>query len=276
MKKRALLFIVGLVAITTGKSQIQGYSVGQTVANFTVTDTDGNSHTLYNITATGKYVVLDFFFTTCVPCQSTQPYFNELHDKYGCNQGDLFCISINTGQDNDAAVINFENTYGGSFEHSPAVSGDGGSAAVDNVFSPAAYPTYCLIGPDNTLLNADIWPISNVGSFEAAFPAGSNITPMACSVGQPDVTITALPVMKLYPNPAISLVNVDLGELITKENLTLEVTDLAGRVVTTQAVSDATNSLVTLDVNNLTEGTYMLVVKSNNVSITNKKLVITR
>lgn len=175
--KKLLLGLSAIACFNLASAQITGYSVGQTVADFTVTDTEGNSHNLYSITASGKYVMLDFFFVNCPPCQQTQQHFNHLHDKYGCNAGDLFVISINTGQDNNTQVDAFEATYGGTYEHSPAVSGDGGSASVDNAFNPSAYPTYCLIGPDNKLINADIWPISSVASFEAAFPGGSGITP---------------------------------------------------------------------------------------------------
>lgn len=129
---------------------------------------------------------LDFFFVTCVPCQQTTPIFNEFFDKYGCNEGDLFMISINEGMDNDAQVIAFEDQYGGSFNHAPAVSGDGGSAAVDTNFGVGAYPTYCLIGPDNTLVVKDIWPISGVETFEATFPSGFEPAVMECTLGLSD------------------------------------------------------------------------------------------
>ena len=71
-------------ALLTGAAFSFGQSTianGTTVNNFTVTDTDGNEHDLYTITASGKYVFLDFFFDTCPPCQSTTPIFNEIGAK---------------------------------------------------------------------------------------------------------------------------------------------------------------------------------------------------
>ncbi|MGB3947563.1 MAG: hypothetical protein WBM13_06245, partial [Bacteroidia bacterium] len=39
-----------------------------TAPDFTVTDTEGHTHNLYTILNSGKYVCVDFFFTTCPPC----------------------------------------------------------------------------------------------------------------------------------------------------------------------------------------------------------------
>ena len=75
------------------------------------------------------------------------------------------------------------------FQHSPAVSIDGGSDAVDTNFGITAYPTYCMVGPDNTLVENDIWPIADVSTYEATIPAESNATPMACSLGLGDAAV---------------------------------------------------------------------------------------
>lgn len=177
------LLVAALLISSISFGQVQNYNVGDVVNNFIVTDVYGVEHNLYEYTAQGKHVYLDFFFDTCVPCQTTTPIFNEFYDKYGCNQGDLIAISMNNGTDNDAAVIAFEEQYGGPFNHAPAVSADGGAGAVDADFNIAAYPTYCLIGPDNTLLENDIWPLTGVETFEATFPADFDPPVMACSLG---------------------------------------------------------------------------------------------
>lgn len=181
-------FLLSVALLLSGWSfgQVQNYNVGDVVNNFTVTDVHGVEHDLYAYAEAGKHIYLDFFFDTCVPCQTTTPIFNEFYDKYGCNQGDLIAISINNGTDNDAAVIAFEETYGGPFNHAPAVSADGGAGAVDADFNIAAYPTYCLISPDKTLLENDIWPLTGVETFEATFPADFDPPVMSCSLGITD------------------------------------------------------------------------------------------
>jgi thiol-disulfide isomerase/thioredoxin len=247
-------------------AQIQGYSVGATVADFTVTDVHGNTHTLSDWTNAGKWVVLDFFFTTCPPCQGTVPYFSELHEKYGCNAGDLACISIDTG-DSDAEVLAFEATYSsqGGFQPAPAVSGlDGGGNAVIGMFQPAAYPTYCLIGPDMKLKNGDIWPISSVASFESAFTtAGFNPTQMACG-GLNVEEIIALNEFAVYPNPAAQSTTVAFS-LETNEEVAVVVYNLLGAEVSTQTFDGTYGSnAFTLNTSELANGQYLVKVFAGN------------
>lgn len=159
MKKITLILI--LFSFMTN-AQVRNYNVGDVIDDFTVTDTEGVEHNLYSITAQGKHVWLDFFFVDCVPCQLTVSHFNEFYDKYGCNDGEVYALSINLGNDGDAYVEWYKQQFGGPFNHAPAASGEGGSAAVRNNFGVNAFPTFCLIGPDNTLLNKDISPIRGV------------------------------------------------------------------------------------------------------------------
>ncbi|MFH2094425.1 MAG: hypothetical protein ABIJ16_01900 [Bacteroidota bacterium] len=57
--KKIVLSIAGLLmmaAINFAQTPLT------TAVDFTATDTDGNSHTLFSYLDAGKYVVLDFFF----------------------------------------------------------------------------------------------------------------------------------------------------------------------------------------------------------------------
>ncbi|MBT8195627.1 MAG: T9SS type A sorting domain-containing protein [Bacteroidia bacterium] len=269
MKKILLFALLGVFAFTAN-AQIQGYAVGQTVNDFTVTDTKGNVHNLYTYTAAGKHVFLDFFFTTCPPCQATNPTWNEFYDKYGCNSGDVICISINSGLNNDPNVITYENTYGGSFNHTPAVSTDGGCTPVDSDFNPVAYPTYCLIGPDNQLKNGDIWPISGVSTFEAAFPSGFNPQPLACTVGI-DENENALS-LNVFPNPSTGHVNINYS---SKSGIsTIEVVDILGKVIYSSTVEKATRNLIHLDEEVFTTKGIYFVRISNGENTTAEKVII--
>lgn len=173
-----------LFAIQVSDAQIQGYNLNDVVSDFTVTDIHGESHNLYSYTSAGKYVYIDFSFVNCGPCQGFAPKFNEFYDKYGCNAGDVVCMSmfgLASQNDTNADVEGFENTYGGPFNHVPAVSMEGGAGPVDLDFNPAAYPTICLINPDNEILELDIWPVDTIADLEATFPTGFNPTPMSCA-----------------------------------------------------------------------------------------------
>lgn len=265
MKHFYIILFVVFTNIFQLFSQIQGYSLNQTVNDFTVTDTHGVQHNLYNYTSQGKYVYLDFFFSTCGPCQQTTPIFNQFYTKYGCNSGNVVCISINSGMDNNAAVINFENTYGGTANHCPAISNQGGCTNVKNAFNPAAYPTYCLISPQNKLLNSDIWPISNVATFEATFPSGFTPPVMSCAMSTEDVTSN---LFQMYPNPVKG--NTLFFEFSDTNNSlqTLEIYNYTGQLLYKDE-NFFKNSLE----HSLTSGTYFVKFTTENTTQVQKLLI---
>ena len=268
IKKLLLSITLVLGASFVSNAQVQGYSVGSTVNDFTVTDVHGNTHQLSAITGSGQWVVIDFFFTTCRPCQATAPIFSELHQKYGCNTGDLFCISIDTGDD-DAEVLAFENTYATSSGHapSPAVSGvDGNGQAVISDFNPAAYPTYCLIDPDMTIRNLDIWPVSSVADLEAAFAsAGFSPTEQACPLLIEDVELS-LNDVKLFPNPAVNSATLSV-ELDASTDVNVKIYNMvrAEVSISNYAGTEGTNEFA-LDTEAIANGQYVVSVSIGDVA----------
>jgi thiol-disulfide isomerase/thioredoxin len=171
---RKLLLLVLLVALVQ-KSIIAQTSL-TTAVDFTVTDVHGETHNLFSILNEGKHVIVDFFFTTCGPCISSVPTLNQAYTDYGCNTSEVVFISIDNG-DSDAEVLQYENSYGGLL---PSVSGnDGGGNTVTSTYGISAWPTVILIAPNQTILEQDIWPVSNITT---ALPnAGLNMAP--CDTG---------------------------------------------------------------------------------------------
>ena len=159
-----------------------------TAVDFTVTDVHGNTHNLFSYLDEGKHVIVDFFFTTCGPCIASVPTMNQAYTDYGCNTGEVFFISIDNG-DSDATVLQYETDYGGLF---PSVSGiDGGGNLVVSNYGIGAYPTVILIAPDRSILEQDIFPVSNITT---ALPnAGLNIA--VCDTGS-TTTITKIVIEK--------------------------------------------------------------------------------
>ena len=147
-----------------------------TAVDFTVTDVHGEVYNLFSILNDGKHVIVDFFFTTCPPCVASVPILNQSFLDYGCNTGEVFYISMDAG-DTDAQVLQYENDYGGLL---PSVSGiDGGGDVVNSAYGINAYPTVILISPNHTILEQDIYPVTNITS---ALPnAGLNMAP--CDTG---------------------------------------------------------------------------------------------
>lgn len=212
-----LLLIVGGLS----KAQVSNYDVGDVVDNFTITDTHGVEHTLYDITASGKYVFLDFFFRNCGPCQQTSRYFYELYETYGENQEHVYMLSLSP-IDNNATIEEFEELYSGGFTPCPAAGTEGNAPSVITNLGIPAFPTYCIIGPDNTLLVKDIWPIADMSTFEDAFPQG-----LLDILGVNDLTNSSN-TFSVYPtisdgNLTVSLADVKKSDIV--------VYDMTGKIV---------------------------------------------
>jgi peroxiredoxin len=168
---RIIICLIALFSCATVSAQ-SGIPVGATAPNFTVTDTQGNTHTLYDITAGGQHVAIYFAFNNCGPCVTAAPHVDQSYFNYGCSTGEVAFLSIVSG-DNSAA-IEFAVTAGLSFP----VAGDAAASAAYNLI---AYPTLVLISPSNTMLINVIWPISSPADVEAAF-AAEGLSFAACNI----------------------------------------------------------------------------------------------
>ena len=125
--------------------------------DFTATDVHGTEVHLFDILDGGQYVLIDFFFTTCGPCQQATPKVVESYYAMGCNQHDVFYMEIATG-DTEEACLNWVNNYGVEY---PTISGVAGGTSICNQYQIGAYPTLILIAPDHQIVIQDLWPINN-------------------------------------------------------------------------------------------------------------------
>ena len=58
------------------------YGLGDYMADFTLTDIDGNEYGLYDLLRDQKLVVLNFWFTACDPCAREFPALNSAYNSY--------------------------------------------------------------------------------------------------------------------------------------------------------------------------------------------------
>ncbi len=271
--KKFLLGFMGASLLSLGGFAQTTYEVGDLVNDFTVTDTDGNEHKLSDITASGKHVYLDFFFDTCPPCQATSPVFGDFYDKYGCNSGDVYCLVINNGTDSDAEVIAYEDSYGGSGHHAPAVSADGGGGAVTSDFGVGAFPTYVLIGEDMRIIEQDIYPIADITTFEGTFYDGFEPEPMPCSFASVEEDNT-LEELSIYPNPANEITSIVFSSE-TEAAATITVYNMLGEVVEANNVQVvAGNNTQEINVADYETGSYIVQIQLGEAVITSKLEVI--
>jgi len=128
----------------------------QPAADFTITDSDGQQHQLYNdYLNQGKTVVLKIFFTYCPPCNSIAPDVEVLYQDWGGGNGDVEFISLsNKPGDLNSAVTAYKNTHDNTF---PGAGSDGGSVMAAQLYTSGTYgfflgtPTFVVIAPDGTV-----------------------------------------------------------------------------------------------------------------------------
>lgn len=124
--------------------------------DFNVTDVEGNEIHLFELLDDGKYVLIDFFFTTCGPCQDVAPRISEAYEYFGCGEYEIEFIAMDWG-DTDEECIEFDYEFGVSY---PTVSGiDGGGDQVVADYQIPLFPTVILIAPDHSIVENYIWPI---------------------------------------------------------------------------------------------------------------------
>lgn len=226
--------------------------------DFTVTDLEGNSHNLFSILNSGKYVCIDFFFTTCGPCQATVPYYKQAYQNYGCNQHEVFFISVDMG-DNNAQCAAFETTFLGGPAGYPVISGtDGGGDAVVTAYGINAFPTYILIAPNQAIVEQDMWPIADASTFTSYFSAHQlNQNPCPTGIVNPENLMQA----NLFPNPATNTLNVN--SLLPVQSYS--VYDVAGRQILGAQIAQPAEQ-VAIDIHEIPSGMYFIVLNSEGTS----------
>lgn len=88
------------------------YKVGDVMHDFTVTDTDGNTHTLSAILEEKELVCINFWYTTCTYCVQEFPFMDAAYQKYG-DSVEILCLNNpNFAGDNEAAIKAFKTANG--------------------------------------------------------------------------------------------------------------------------------------------------------------------
>ncbi|MCB9315106.1 MAG: redoxin domain-containing protein [Lewinellaceae bacterium] len=239
--------------------------IGFTAQNFTVVSTHGDTIRLYDILDDGKFVVLDFFFTTCGPCIYYTPQVNLAYEKYGCNTQDVVFIAIDH-QDTNAEVQTYDQIHGIQF---PSVSGtQGGGNEVISQYVISAFPTVLLIGPNYKIID-EIFPPTLI-DFDSSFDM-HGIAPMAC------LTSTAAPAatqpLNLYPNPVqTDRVMLDLRG-ISGSTVKISVQDLTGRTMHTETAHELKAGLHQLNLISIPGGLYLVTAVAEDGMRWNGRLV---
>jgi thiol-disulfide isomerase/thioredoxin len=100
MKKIFIYTIVSALFFMSGINQSHAQAnVGAAAPDFTLKALDGRDITLSKFK--GKYVLIDFWGSWCVPCRKSSPMMVELHNKLKAKNADVEFISIAVNERND-------------------------------------------------------------------------------------------------------------------------------------------------------------------------------
>ncbi len=159
MKRRLLTLATALLV---GVSAFGQLADGSVAPNFTVTDINGNSHTLYDYLDQGYTVVMDLNATWCGPCWSYHE--SGALEELWADHGPEGQAGVNAGTTNDVIVFMIEsdgsttnadltgtgaNTYGDWTAGVDFIIVD--DASVANAYNLAYYPTIFTVCPSRIL-----------------------------------------------------------------------------------------------------------------------------
>jgi len=133
------------------------FSFGQIAPNFTVTDSDGKVHKLYeDYLDQGKTVVIDIFFVGCPPCADIAPHTQQLYEDWGEGEFDVQFMELsNKTGDTNAEVADWKDQLGTTY---PGVGNDGGAFSTLTPYLAGDFgpffgvPTFVVIAPDRTVV----------------------------------------------------------------------------------------------------------------------------
>ena len=144
--------------------------------DFTTTDHEGNEIHLFDILDGGQYVLIDFFYTSCGPCQNAVPKIVDAYYALGCNQHDVFFMEISPTDHNNEPfffVDNWINTYGIEYPTIHVTGTPNNGASICEMYEIPEYPTMVLIAPNREIVIQDIWPVSSAQTIiDALAPFG--------------------------------------------------------------------------------------------------------
>lgn len=118
------------------------YKVGSTMADFTLTDTDGNTYTLSELLETKDAVILNFWFVNCGPCKAEFPHFEEVYQQYSDS---VQLLALNHF-DGEKQIRDLRDQMGLTF---PMIRENIG---MKEGFNITAYPTTVVIGQNGKIL----------------------------------------------------------------------------------------------------------------------------
>ena len=169
MKKTLLTLVLFAMSLGTSFAQL---AEGSIAPDFTITDTEGNTHNLYDILDEGKPVLLDLFAVWCAPCWTFAEtgVFEEFDALYGADgDNSVFTIAVESDATTDASELNGGGSSVGDWASLITYPlADDADASIATDYALAYYPTIYLICPDRSVteigqgIGNDYWSVETL------------------------------------------------------------------------------------------------------------------
>lgn len=149
-----------VISLTAQMSnEMSKIELGKVMFDFTVTDQNGTAHTLSKLLESKKAVVLNLWYTSCVPCKMEFPYLQQAYNEYS---NDVALLALNPVDNADAvAAFAAENDL-----TMPMAACDPNWA---NQIDGIAYPTTIVVDRFGTVTLIHIGSIDNSKTFKNLF-----------------------------------------------------------------------------------------------------------
>jgi len=199
-----------------------GQSISQPPPDFTLVDQDSVSWNLYTELGKGNTVLLDFFFASCVPCQTFTPEIEQIYQDYGAGTGTLIVLGI-SDRDNNATLAAFDSTYGVTY---PSGGTEGNGNTITNLYMTwfpfFSWPNYAVICSDTSIF----WGVPP----DTGMPELRNKIDTCDIVTDIDELNSDQGKTIVYPNPSYGYVNIAISS--TQERFVwVKLYDLQGALV---------------------------------------------
>jgi hypothetical protein len=251
MKKLILCSLFAAVASFASPVKAQ-----TTAMDFNILDCNGTQHHLYSDLDAGKAVIIEFFMNSCSPCvtagQALESMKADLLSEY---PGMVKAYTFAFNNSYSCTIVNNWVTNNGF----TSVPSDSGAAQVA-YYGGMGMPTIVILGggtnhsvlgspyigfstSDTTTMAADI----------RAFLGGTSINDNLAANG-----------LNVYPNPANTEMNISFT-LEETSDVTIELVDVAGRVVATVLREKAMSGAITRTINTtaIAQGNYVIRINAN-------------
>ncbi len=256
--------------LTTLITAVCLFSISQTTLtvaeNFHVKTIDGVPIWLFPLLDDeNQIVVIDFFSTTCGPCQDYAPDFQACYESFGYNQSNTYLMGINWGNDNQG-VQEFDSIFGLTY---PSASGSqGGGNIVYQDYDIQSYPTVIIITPDHNIVEQYVWPPDEETLTSAIIDAGGIFVGV-------DENFDNNTEVVIYPNP-VSDQGIVQFRIKESGNLSLMVYNMMGSEVYSSREGFFSEGIVNLKIPAITlpNGYYLLSIESDNGVLATSRLSV--